>query len=272
ALGVGNINAEFLEQISEPTFGKPAGGYTWSTTSALVKMGQFLMDGNTDVLPDELQQKLTQSHIGLEMGLPTGYGYGVFVSEGLFRDGQWYNIPGWSHGGNTLEYTNIFWVLPQQNVVISIMSSGYSTNFGETLVEAIKSVVEFPAASENPMPPVDTALFEKHVGDYELDSSLVHITEQDNVLNIEIPDLDAEGTQYSRFLNGVAGSHFIFSADGQEIGLTFFADETDGLSNYIRNRSFVAIRKDSGGFKSNAKQPISFKEPLKIIKDPSYLD
>jgi CubicO group peptidase (beta-lactamase class C family) len=44
ALGVGNISAEFLEQISQPTFGKPAGGYTWSTPSEMVKMGQFLLN------------------------------------------------------------------------------------------------------------------------------------------------------------------------------------------------------------------------------------
>lgn len=254
ALGVGDtyVNGQYtslkatsLAQIDQAPAGKPAGTYTWSTPSELVKMGEFLLNGNNDILPDDLRQKMTQSQVGLEYGLPAGYGYGVFIGEGANYDNKWYSMPIWEHGGNTLAYTNIFWVLPQHNVVVSIMSSGRDTNFTGTLVQAIKSVIELPASTAVPMTPIATDLYANHEGDYLLDGVTVTVYEQNGALKLSIPALDAANRPYSPLLRSIGGSHFVANLNNEEKGVTFFPDQTGAVSTYVRNREFVAIRKDS---------------------------
>jgi CubicO group peptidase (beta-lactamase class C family) len=263
-----DANAENLEQISQPAFGKPAGGYTWSTASELVKMGDFLINGNTDVLPDALRQQISTTQVDIELGLPTTYGYGLFVRGGIQKNQQWFEEPLWEHGGNTLNYTSIFWVLPEQDITIAVLSSGESTNFSATMAAAVDAVASLPAPSTSPLAPVATELYDNHVGQYQFDDGVVTVFEEDGKLKMDMPAMDAAGISYDSVLDPYAGSVFFATINGRTMDFTFFADEVGGQSTYIRNRSFVGIRLNSTG--------LSFARPAanasKMIQVPLRLN
>jgi CubicO group peptidase (beta-lactamase class C family) len=254
ALGVGygvtngelsTLNADNLEQIVEPIFGKPAGGYTWSTASELAKMGDFLLNGNTDVLSDTLRQQMSTAQVDLNMGLNSAYGYGLFVHQGMYKNNQWLPLASSEHGGNTLNYSNMFWVFPEQDVTIVIMSSGYSTDFRATLFAAIESVIGTVATVEAPKVPVATQLFDHHVGQYVFDFGMVEISNDNGQLKMNSADLSNSGASYNEKLTALAGSTFAALVNDEQLRFTFFADEEGGMSNYIRNRESVGVRKDS---------------------------
>ena len=257
ALGVGktvidgqivDLQAESLEQIDQNLFSIPAGSYTWASASELVKMGHFLMNGNNDILSDALRIEITDPQVGLLYGLDSGYGYGVFNHKGMQFNSDWYQTPVWEHGGNTLAYTNMFYMLPEYNVTIAIMSSGQSTDFSGTLYEAIKSVIDLPTAQSVPRAPVAIELLDNHVGEYVLeDVGSVFITREEDSLKMVVPALDAGGVSYQQNLTAFSGSVFTAEVDGESLDLTFIAEVDGGDSTYIRNRGFVAIRKDAIG-------------------------
>ena len=251
ALGVGvavvngelvDLNAQTLEQVAQTPFGTPAGAYTWSTASELVKMGDFLLNGNSDVLSAALSGQISTAQVGMGRGLPQSYGYGVFINEGVFKNDQWMPLKVWEHGGNTLSYSNMFWVLPEQNVTIAVMSSGYSTDFSDTMFAAVDSVMEAPAAIAVPWAPVATELFDNHAGQYLLDFGVIDIINDDGQLKLSSAALDSAGVIYEPNLNPISASMFIVTVDGEQLDLTFFPEEVGGQSIYIRNRDFVGIR------------------------------
>jgi CubicO group peptidase (beta-lactamase class C family) len=254
ALGVGQtvinneavtLKADTLEQISQPTFGKPAGGYTWSTASELVKMGDFLINGKADVLPTALQQQLTSAQVSLQMGMNVDYGYGLFLRDGINVNNAYYPVEVWEHGGNTLAYTNMLYVFPEQNVTIAIMSSGQSTDFSTSMLAAFRAVSDLPASTTRPVMPVATELFARHVGDYQTDDVHVEVTDTSGALMVNLPEFNEAQLSYDPELQPIAASAFFFTLDGEQVDITFILDEEDGVSMYIRNREFVAIRTDS---------------------------
>ena len=117
-------NADSLDNIHQGLFGIPAGTYTWSTPSEMLKMADFLINGNNTVLSDELQQKITTPQVDLKMETPLFYGYGLVLSNGFENESNWYPVKRWSHGGSSLAYSSMFWVLPEENIAVSILSSG----------------------------------------------------------------------------------------------------------------------------------------------------
>ena len=251
-------NAQTLEQIAQTPSGIPAGAYTWSTASELVKMGDFLLNGNSDVLSGALHEQMSTAQVGMERGLPQSYGYGVFINEGMFRNDQWMPLKVWEHGGNTLSYSNMFWVLPEQNVTIAVMSSGLATDFSDTMFAAVDSVMEAPATIAIPWAPVATELFDNHAGRYLLDFGAVDIVNDGGQLKLSSAVLDSAGVIYEPNLNPISASMFIATVDGEQLDLTFFPEEVGGQSIYIRNRGFVGIREGSlaASFKQLNDKPI----------------
>lgn len=249
ALGVynnGNGNATgytSLNQVEDwlPTL--PAGVYTWSTPTELLKMAEFLMSGDDAVLADEYRQEMTKAQVSMEQaGLPLSYGYGIFIDEGFAYNNRWYPATVWQHGGNTEGYTSMFWMLPEENVAVSIMSSGVSDHYINTMIEALKSVMELPESQSMPFGEVDTSTFDRHVGTYDAGAVTIEVTNNNGVLNVYVPELEAQGIEYAPTLQAIGANTFLANADGEITDLTFFPMEQGGDSVYIRNRGFVGIR------------------------------
>jgi CubicO group peptidase (beta-lactamase class C family) len=92
-------NASSLNNIHQSLFGIPAGSYTWSTPSEMLKMADFLINGNINILSDELQQEMKLPQADLEIEIPLFYGYGLLLSDGFENGSNWYPVKRWSHGG-----------------------------------------------------------------------------------------------------------------------------------------------------------------------------
>lgn len=233
-----------LSEIHKGLFSTPAGSYTWSTPSEVLKMADFLMHGNTDVLGDELRTAMVSPQVDIKAVVPLDYGYGIFISEGFGSRTNWYPIKRWDHGGNSLAYTSQFWVLPEENIAVAILSSGEDTDFDNTMMAALRSVMTLPTTEQAPVKPVATDLFEDHTGRYEGFFGILDVYIDNEELHISLPGYDAEGIGYNSQLEALGGSVFKVTVDGENSEVTFIPEVEGGISTYIKNRGWVAVRND----------------------------
>lgn len=232
-----------IGQIPISTAGYPAGTETWSTPTEQLKMADFLLNGNSDVLDNSLRTEITEAHVSREFGgLPQNYGYGVFVDDGFIQGDNWYPIKVWEHGGNTSAYSSEFFILPEENIAISIMSSGGFTDFRSSLVAAIAAVSALPTPTSEPVSPSDPAQYHKHEGAYSTRNLTIIVTQEGSNLFLTIPEFESNNTPYERQIFPVGDTTFIAELNGEQIQLTFFPIQEGGESVYIRSRGDVAIK------------------------------
>lgn len=232
-----------IEQVNDWYPVIPAGIYTWSTPTELLKMADFLLHGDNDVLTDDLRSEMTESHVSIDHGgLPLNYGYGIFVDDGFVHHGQWYPEKLWQHGGNTDGYTSKFWILPEKNIAVAILSSGVNDNYDDTMMAALQSVTELPAAEALPFAEIDTSTFDNHVGTYDAGFITIEVTNNNGVIMVNVPEMNAQGLDYSRTLTPLGGNTFLANQQNEQVDITFFPQSEDGDSVYIRNRNFVGIK------------------------------
>lgn len=248
ALGSQNIDGsgQYLSDINQiplNTAAEPAGSETWSTPTDVLKMAEFLLKGKPDFLSDERRIHITMPQISQDFaGLPMSYGYGIFVDEGFLYSDQWYPERIWHHAGNTEAYTSMFWVLPDQDIAVSIMSSGDFTNFDDTMVAALESVTSLAEPLTIPYGTVDTSGFDKHEGIYATGDFLVTVSQAGDNLEISVPALDANNIPYERTLYAIGGLTFVAVIENEEVFFTFVPIVEGGESVYMRNRNLVGIK------------------------------
>jgi len=133
-------------------------------------------------------------------------------------------------------------MLPEHDVAVSILSSGFGTDFSGTLREAIEAVVDLGAPVDAPTFEIDYARFDDHVGSYtDRAWGDMDVWRDGDQLLIEMPLIANAGYAVYPTLDPVSSDTFVFYLDGGAYDLTFLA-EGDGPSQWIRNRSFVGIR------------------------------
>lgn len=249
ALGVYQQNSgqslgyDNIEQVNDWLPVIPAGIYTWSTPTELLKMAGFLLQGDTDVLADDLRSEMTLAHVSMNhAGLPLNYGYGIFVDDGFVHRGQWYPEKLWQHGGNTDGYTSKFWILPEKNIAVAILSSGFGDNYDDTMIAALESVTQLPTAEALPFSQVDNSTFDNHVGTYDAGFITIEVSNDNGIINVNVPEMNAQGLDYSRTLTPLGGNTFLANQQNEQVDITFFPLGDDGDSVYIRNRNFVGIK------------------------------
>jgi hypothetical protein len=173
------------------------------------------------------------------------YGFGMFVERGyLTHTGAWYETPVWEHGGNTLSFSHLFYVLPELDFAVAICSSAYATDFQRAMDAALTTLAPLPAASPAPAYTFDPAVLDRHVGSYDDAWQLgaVTVTREGDSLTIDVPALTQAGQSYDALLEPVSSEIFAFTIEGYPYDLTFVPTEAGGDSQYIRNRAFVATR------------------------------
>lgn len=235
-----------MAQIGDSASVRPA-GLVWTTPTQMMNWATFLMHGNTTVLSDALRAEITSEQVDtLFVNGNLHYGYGMHVWRGfLTSDGtSFYPVPVWEHGGNTLTFTNDFWMLPEQDFALAITVSGYGTDFSHSVDVAIETLVELPEPVEAPMYTVDPTQFVRHVGTYSDPFNVgdMIIEDQGGMLTISMPDLDALGYDVSPELTAISSEIFVVEIDGTPFDLTFIPTTPGGNSVHVRNRSFVCSR------------------------------
>lgn len=243
-----------LEQTWETAFTRPA-GLVWSTPSDQMKLAQFIVDGNPEILDTALLRKLSEKQVCIYPDLPGGYGYGLFVDQGISIDNLWYDIPVWSHGGNTDTHTSTFYILPEQRFAVSILSNGEGDDFSQSLIAAIKAMVTLPPPANPPQPLFDPSELDELTGTYVDSFNLgeLIVGRNGDALTISLPALDREGIEYERIMEPLSTRVWIATIDGMALDVTF-VDGTDG-EIYVRNRLAVFIRWPEGKSWQTVRRP-----------------
>ncbi len=235
-----------LEAVTDNGFVRPA-GLVWSTASDMCRLAGFLAEGNDAVLNDTLRAELTTHHVSLYPSDPTqGYGYGMFVID-FYPDsaGGIHDVPFWLHGGNTLSYTSLFYVVPEQDFAVCILSNGYGDDFSKSAYKAIDLFAGVPTETVEIEPTpydVDPSV---HAGHYE-DPMFggIDITWAGDALEITMPDLEARGVTVGSSLTQVFNEVYVFTLDRVQYDLSFIDGEDGTPSKYARNRLFVGTRSE----------------------------
>lgn len=233
------------EEHADNAFTRPA-GLVWATATDMAKLGGFLLAGDEAVLSDELREQLLTGQVALGPGLdPTqiGYGYGVMTIRGFGGPQGYRDVPLVQHGGNTLDMTSTFVMLPEQEVAVSILSNGSGDDMG--LVAAV--ALEEAAAGRLPDPSNPPTPYDPPAEDLSVyagtffDSALgeATITWTGAQLEIEIPLVTDLGAQVDPVLMPAFRDVFLVSVDGDQIDLSFYPDLDAVPHQYAVNRSFV---------------------------------
>lgn len=238
-----NMPLSDINQILSIPSVSPAGSETWSTPKEVLKMAEFLLNGNTNILSDQWRTEITAPQVDKDFaGLPMYYGYGINVDYGFMHKDQWYPVKVWQHGGNTTAYTSLFWILPEKNIAVSIMSSGAFNDFDASMVAALKAVTALPAAQEIPVIPSDPGEYKKHEGTYHTDEFTIIVKQENDNLNITIPELDKSNAPYDKTLTAIGDATFIAVVEDEELIITFLPEREGGESVYLRHRNTVGIK------------------------------
>ncbi len=239
------VGPVLLPDIWESAFVRPA-GLVWSTPTDMMKVARFIVDGDDNVLDDTLRAELYREQVPIYPDLPGGYGYGLFVGRGLRLHDNYYDVPVWSHGGNTWTHTSTFYILPEQRAAISILSNGVGDDFTASVVAAIETLVALPAPTSAPTPPFEPTALDALTGSY-LDPFNVGeliFTRVDNHLEVSAPLLDQYAIPYDPVMTPMSTRVWLVTVQGTPLDFAFI----DGPQNetYFRNREIVAIRWPEG--------------------------
>ncbi|MFH1465723.1 MAG: serine hydrolase domain-containing protein [Pseudomonadota bacterium] len=234
-----------MEGVVDNAWTRPA-GLAWSTPSQHLLFAEWLMDGDEGVLSDELRGELVAEQINtLYQFDESYYGFGMMVNRGFQVGNGYYQVPVWSHGGNTLAFSSELFILPEQRFAIAITSSGYGTDFANSVATAATTLVEgLPTPVAPPEYTVETERFAYHVGDYydAWNVGDVIIGQSGDHLTVEMPLLEQYGYTYDQDLVALSSDIHYVRIDGDWYDLTFVQAAEGAPSQYIRNRIYVATR------------------------------
>ncbi len=235
---------EMADQVDNG-FTRPA-GLVWSTATDMMRLAKFLVDGDEEIISDALREQISTAQVPLYPTVPgQSYGYGLMILDGFNLGSDFYEVPLWTHGGNTLTMTSTLYILPEQRFGISILSNGYGDDFTNTVVAAIMELAELPAPGTAPEYEAPGDL-ESYVGTYRDEYGLGEITLSYDGTDLlaSVPLLEEYGYTVEPVLEPVIKDLFYLYVDGVPYDLTFI-DGTDGSSHqFMRNRLFVATRVD----------------------------
>ncbi len=240
-----------MADMQDSAWCRPAGGTTWSTPTDMMKVADFLMHGNTAVLSDDLRTQISTGQVLAYPEYPAdAYGYGLFIAQGLsLGTDAYYDVPVWEHGGNTLTHTSAFYILPDSDFAVSVLSNGYGDDFTNTVVAAVQAVATLPDPVAAPAPPTDEGDITRYAGvyaDHLLGDITVGVGSDGTTLTIRIPALTDLGYTVGETLTPDISGVYLMTIDRVQYDVTF-VDGTDGTpAKYLRNRSFVGTRLGSG--------------------------
>ena len=234
-----------IKNVPDLAAARPAGAGTWTTPSQMMEMARFLMYGDTAVLSDDARLSITVGHVPLlSTADDAKYGYGVIVYPGISLADGYHAVRTWDHGGNTLSYSSAFTLLPDYDFAVSVLSSGYGTDFSLSIATAVSTLVaDLPPVVGEPEFSWEPDRLDLHVGTYDdaYNVGEMIITREGDTLLIEMPFLEELGYVVAPELVPISSDIWYLDLDGDAYDLTFIG-EGQGPSRWVRNRLFVGTR------------------------------
>ena len=231
-----------INQLEDPEVVLPAGGNTWSTPTEMLKLAAFILKGDEAVLNANLHKKITQKHAKIPGPIEAHYGYGMMILDGIAHNNQWYPIRHYQHGGNANAFTSMFYVFPEQDLAISILSSGEGDDLSDSLIAALEHVDLLPTPKPLELPSANTQFYDKFAGQYIADGVSFYITHAEQKLMLNIPALDNANIAYSDVIEPIAANTFVITIDDEQMAFTFVSTDDNHSFDYLVNRQLVATR------------------------------
>jgi hypothetical protein len=209
----------------------------------MAKLATFLVHGDDQVLGRDLATAMTAPQVPLpESAGQASYGFGVVNASGFsLASGigqiRYYAMTLLGHAGALPGYSANLTCLPEADFCFVTLASGDEAFFNNSLVTAIKTLVDLPAPSTAPdlSPRLDR--LDGYAGTYVDPFVLgtIQITRAGNALSAFAPTLDPVNPIA---LTPTAVDNFA-AADGTPV--TFIPD-AQGIYTYLYARPFVAVR------------------------------
>jgi CubicO group peptidase (beta-lactamase class C family) len=236
------------DEQADNAFVRPA-GLVWSTAADQARLLGFLIDGNPQVLSDELRGKMMTAHAPVYNHFDqAGYGYGLIVQPGYpTRDGAYYAVPFLSHGGNTPSMSSSSWLLPEQGIAVSVLANGRQEALDRVSAAAVEAAVAdrlpAPTAAPKPLAPAD---LESYAGRYwEPEVGEVDISWDGSQLHVALPSLTEQGLEPQIEIQPLALDLFMLTVDEDVYPISFY-DGPEGQPHYYGvSREFVLTRREA---------------------------
>lgn len=234
-----------FEHTPDNGFIRPA-GLVWSTASDMANLEGFLIDGNADVLSDELVAELTTPQVAMYAGTDPeflGYGYGLMINNRGWTgyEGYYDGVPLWAHGGNTMTMTSTTYMCPDQRIAVTVLSNGYGDDFTGTAITAIEALGDLPEPSGTGTGLSAPEGVEALAGTWSGPNvGTMTLTWDGAQLNVDAPDLVAAGHTVGATLDPYALDIYILDVDGYGYDLSFYA--ADDGTDWLENRQFGFTR------------------------------
>ena len=239
----GNTGVELITPSSYDTPSSWAAGFAWSTASDLSSFGQFVLNGNMNVMSQEAHQKFTSSRIS--MGVMEDYlmyGNGLMHYGGVSSNAGWHTIDLIYHNGSIPGYGAALYLLPDQNAgFVSLV--GYS---GAELPSAVLASLEYfglPSAEDFPSEALPENDFSIYEGTYQDNWNVgeIRVSATSLGLEVEMPRLDEMNVSYDPQWRPYTKHNFTTMIDGYDL-LVRFEEDSQGRIQYIVHRAFVGQR------------------------------
>ncbi len=245
-------------------------GFIWSSVMDISLWGQFLLNGNSEILSDNLRQEMLSPIVSTRaIGSLQSYGYGMFSAQGLFG-AEGYHPLSWSyHGGDIPGYTTDLFLLPEHNLGFVFLAGADYAHLSSSLIELLTQLELLGSPQETPEAWLPLSELSSYTGTYFDSWNVGEIAIQDSGthLTVSMPRLDEYAVSYDPVWQPYARDSFITTIDGNNIVIGFV--EENGVMQYVTHRAFVAHR--SGEAPPSFPQPPNLSLFKKATRQPAYL-
>ncbi|APR79367.1 Phage peptidoglycan binding peptidase [Minicystis rosea] len=255
----------------DEAWSRPA-GFAWSSVRDLAVFLQFLMNGNPQVLPDELRLAMQSPQMSTKLlNDHNSYGFGLTVADAelLGSPSQLYPMKVVSHAGSIPGYSANFAMRPDLGFAFITLSNTDDAYFQDSYEVALKTLTDLPASVPIDELKPDASFYDKYAGEYDdpWNAGKMTVTHTNGKLMIDMPDLDTFGIAYEKELIATAKHNFTIGIQGGRYGLTFMFDDK-GEVDYARVRFFVEKRTTAATSKTSKAAPPNPNNLLRLLKSP----
>ncbi|MEE2828810.1 MAG: serine hydrolase domain-containing protein [Myxococcota bacterium] len=228
----------------DDAWARPA-GFAWSSVLELSDFARFLLEGRDDVLSDESHEALTSPQVNTELFLDSiHYSYGLLQIDGRTAEQQdWYDIQTLGHSGALPGYSAELITVPEEELIIVTLASASGVYFDRAIATVLEFLLEQEPSSP-PNPRVDPEDFHRYTGTYQepYNVGLLLVSQQDDRLEVAMPELDALGIPYDTQLYPRSLGNFWMVINEYPFAVTFLFNEDEGPTEWLRSRYFVGRR------------------------------
>ena len=235
----------------DDAWSRPA-GFAWSSALDLALWGDFLAQGNPDVLSEASHAALIARHAPMAAYRDlAAYGYGVMRWTGTQAGDGWYPVDTAQHNGAIPGYAAEIVTVPDVDLVVATLGAADGAYFSDTLEAVFDELLAI-----DPIPLPDNGIADddlsRYVGTYQdpYNVGTVEVTlGSDGRLDWSMPRLDQLGIPYGANLTQTSVGNFVVSLQGANTGISLLAEDgtEQGPTRWLRHRAFVADRGEARG-------------------------